>query len=340
MEKVYKNFYKTNVTLRITALWAFSESLLGGILHGIKLPFAGLVLAFIASVCITLIAIGNSRKGEILKATLLVIAIKFILSPHTPLMAYLAVLVQGMAGELLFLNKRFMKPAAFMLTLFSLIYSALQKLITLTIIFGKEFWEAIDIFFNKIAESFTQNSFYYSWYMVVFYLGCYLIAGIVGGIFNISIINKIQVGNQTDALLKEINALPNPVIDIFNKERNSKKEWFTVPFGLLMVVLLVLSYFPFISNVFVKNIFAEIFLRGLVIILVWMYLITPILRYQIEKWLHNYKDRNNPAIQEILMLFPAIKSILQQSWLLSRHKKWRSRVFIYNTALLIVHDEK
>ena len=99
MNVTTEEFYKTNVTLRVTSLWAFTEAFMGGILHGLNIPFAGLALAFVASVCITLIALGNKEKGEILRAALLVIAVKFILSPHTPPMAYLAVAIQGAAGS-------------------------------------------------------------------------------------------------------------------------------------------------------------------------------------------------------------------------------------------------
>jgi len=183
MNLINKEFYKTNVTLRITALWAFSEAFMGGILHGLQIPFAGLALSFVASVCITLIALGNNKKGEILKATLLVIAVKFILSPHTPPMAYIAVLIQGAVGELLFLNRKAVKPAAFILTLFSLVYSAFQHLLILTIVFGKAFWQAIDIFLNKITQSFLKDAVHYSLYIIVFYVGCYLVAGIAGGLF-------------------------------------------------------------------------------------------------------------------------------------------------------------
>ena len=192
MTIINKDFFKTNVTLRITALWAFSEAFMGGILHGLQIPFAGLALSFVAAVCITLIALGSTQKGEILKATLLVIVVKFILSPHTPPMAYIAVLIQGAVGELLFFNKRFFKPAAFILTLFSLLYSAFQHLLILTIIFGKQFWAAIDIFLNKITQSFSKGAVHYSLYIVLFYISCYLVAGIVGGFLNIKLIKKIQ----------------------------------------------------------------------------------------------------------------------------------------------------
>jgi len=336
-------FYKTNVTLRITALWAFSEAFMGGILHGLKIPFAGLVLAFVASVCITLIALGNNKKGEILKATLLVIAVKFILSPHTPPMAYVAVLIQGAVGELLFLNKRFLKPAAFILTLFSLLYSAFQHLLILTIVFGKGFWQAIDIFLNKITQSFIKGAVQYSLYLILFYIGCYLIAGIVGGILNIKIIRSVQSGNQTNILLQQLNDLPQSNEDIFANNKTAKrKRSFTLLFGGLMLLLLIFSYLPFFNSGFSKSKIAELVLRAVIIILVWNYFITPLLRLQIQKWVTKYKEKNGSNLQQVIVLLPGIRIILQQSWQLSRQpKKWlRFKSFINNTVLLIVHHEQ
>jgi hypothetical protein len=343
MHLINKEFYKTNVTLRITALWAFSEAFMGGILHGLKIPFAGLVLAFVASVCITLIALGNDKKGEIIKATLLVMAVKFILSPHTPPMAYIAVLIQGAVGALLFLNKRFLKPAAFTLTLFSLLYSAFQHLLILTIVFGKGFWQAIDIFLNKITQSFISNAVHYSLYLILFYIGCYLIAGIAGGLLNIKIINSVQSGNDINMLLQQLNELPAENKDPFAATASVKrKKGFALIFGSLMVLMLVFSYLPFFTTGFSKSKILELILRAVIIILVWNYFITPLLRLQIEKWVAKYKEKNGNALQQVIALLPGIKIILQQSWQLSQQpKKWlRFKSFINNTVLLIVHHEQ
>ncbi len=343
MNLINKEFYKANVTLRITALWAFSEAFMGGILHGLKVPFAGLVLAFVASLCITLIALGSNKKGEILKATLLVIAVKFILSPHTPPMAYLAVLIQGAAGELLFLNRRALKPAAFVLTLFSLLYSAFQHLLILTVIFGKGFWQAIDIFLNKITQSFIKDAVHYSLYLILFYVGCYLIAGITGGLLNIKIIKSVQSGNQANALLHQLNNLPSSTQDIFaNKKSAKRKKWFTLIFGGLMLLLLIFSYLPFFNAGLPKSKIAELIIRAIIIILVWNYFITPLLRLQMQKWVSRYKQKNNNSLQQVIALLPGIKIILQQSWQLSQQpKKWlRFKSFINNTVLLIVHYEQ
>jgi hypothetical protein len=343
MDFINKEFYKTNVTLRITALWAFSEAFMGGILHGLKIPFAGLVLAFVASVCITLIALGNNKKGEILKATLLVIAVKFILSPHTPPMAYLAVFIQGAVGELLFLNKKILKPAAFILTLFSLLYSAFQHLLTLTIIFGKNFWQAIDIFLNKITQSFFKDAVHYSLYLVIFYLVCYLIAGIAGGLLNIKIIQNVQSGNKTNVLLLQLNHLPVSGEGIFtNKKPAKRKKWFALVFGGLMLLLLIFSYLPFFNSSLPKSKIAELITRGIIIILVWTYFVTPLLRWQMQKWITQYKEKNSNALQQVIALLPGIKTVLQQSWQLSHQpKKWgHFKTFINNTVLLIVHHEQ
>jgi uncharacterized membrane protein YagU involved in acid resistance len=340
---IHKEFYKTSVTLRITALWAFSEAFVGGILHGLQIPFAGLVLAFVASVSITLIALGNNKNGEILKATLLVIAVKFILSPHTPPTAYMAVLIQGAVGELLFLNKKNIKPAAFILTLFSLLYSAFQHLLILTIIFGNNFWQAIDIFLNKITQSFIKDAVHYSLYIILFYLGCYLIAGIAGGLLNIRIIKSIQEGKQANNLLLQLNSMPAPAEDVFTNTKAAKrKKWFSFIFGSLMLLMLIFSYLPFFSNSFSKSKITELIIRAIIIILVWNYCITPLLRLQIQKWVTKYKEKNSNSLQQVIALLPGIKTILQQSWQLSHQpSKWlHFKSFINNTVLLIVHHEQ
>ena len=96
------NIALSKIQLRITALWAFSEALLGGILHGLHIPFTGLILSAFASICMAALTLNDHSRGKILKATILVIIIKAILSPHTPPTAYFAVFIQGLFGELIF----------------------------------------------------------------------------------------------------------------------------------------------------------------------------------------------------------------------------------------------
>src|SRR5690349_1311344 len=143
--------------LRITALWAFSEAFLGGILHGLQVPFSGLILSAFAAICISALAMKDHAKGKIIHATILVMIVKATLSPHTPVTAYFAVSLQGLFGELMFAVAGY-KLACYGTAVFALLQSACQKLIVLTILFGMGFWKAMDEFLVSVMETFGYEN--------------------------------------------------------------------------------------------------------------------------------------------------------------------------------------
>jgi hypothetical protein len=334
--------FNSGIVIRITALWAFSEAFLGGILHGFKIPFAGLALSLIAAICMSLLAVHDNRRGVILKATLVVLAVKFILSPHTPPMAYVAVLIEGLAGELFFLQRRFIRTASFFLTLFCLMYSAFQKLITLTIVLGEDFWKALDTFLNGITKTFIKQPQQYSLYLVLFYIGCYLVAGIFGGILNSKIIAKVQSGNHP-SILDEINKkYPNGInvadgLGTETKKRKKIKWQYFI--AAILLLLLILSYTPLFAKTGLKTRVIEIVLRGALIIFAWTFLLSPLLIRWISKWVESYKSKSGSSLQEVLSLLPDVKRLVQVSWEMAVAKNKLKRIshFISNTMLLIVY---
>ena len=72
------NLNTHNPIQRLTAFWAFSEAALGGVLHITRLPFKGILIAGAATVFITLIGQFSKSRGTILKSTLLVIIVKYV----------------------------------------------------------------------------------------------------------------------------------------------------------------------------------------------------------------------------------------------------------------------
>src|SRR3954466_15147819 len=106
MEKRAVTEEKKSIYYRLVALWVVCEALLGGIIHGLRLPISGLIVGSSAVVCISLIAWYRPARGTILKATMVVALFKMMLSPHSPLPAYLAVFFQGFLGELLFFRRK------------------------------------------------------------------------------------------------------------------------------------------------------------------------------------------------------------------------------------------
>lgn len=98
---------------RVIALWVICEGVAGDIIHGLNIPFSGMIISGCAVVCICLIGhysgqmnstrqsnnqteiVRTTAKGAILKATIIVCIFKMILSPHTPHTAYFAVFFKG-----------------------------------------------------------------------------------------------------------------------------------------------------------------------------------------------------------------------------------------------------
>ena len=135
---------------RLTALWAFSESGLGGILHAWQMPFTGLIVGGFAVIIISIIAhYSRSHYKEILKSAVIVLVVKIVVSPHTPFPAYVAVSFQAIIGYLLF---RFAGLNLFSILVFSIMAmfeSALQQLLIFILFFGKSLWSAG----NDLVES-------------------------------------------------------------------------------------------------------------------------------------------------------------------------------------------
>lgn len=327
---------------RIAALWAFSEAFLGGILHGFRVPFTGLFMAFFASLCITLVAMADKRTGVILKVTLAVITVKFMLSPYTPPMAYIAVLIQGLAGELFFAGRKFIKTGAFMLALFSLLYSAFQFLLTLTIILGKKGLIALDEFLDNITQTISPSATHYSIYLVIIYISCYLLAGIAAGFLSIRIINQLKTGTIPAALLehpdfsKEVNG------QVHEKKEKKKSHPFFFSLGLICLALLFLSYLPaFQNNLLLKKPYG-ILSRGILILLCWFYLFSPLITKMIGRWAAQYQKKNTAFFSQLLGLLPETRNIILYSWKVTGSSSRLSRMKKFITLaiwLTAYHEE-
>src|SRR4051812_36078262 len=134
MQVLSKN---TSSVQRLTALWALSESGLGGIMHAMKIPFTGFFLGGFAVVMISLVAhYTKNNMRQVLQATLLVMLVKVAVSPHSPWPAYIAVGFQGLAGALIYRMIPLYALAAPVFGFLALVESALQKFLLTTIIFG------------------------------------------------------------------------------------------------------------------------------------------------------------------------------------------------------------
>lgn len=296
---------------RLIALWVLAEAMLGGIIHGFKIPVSGLVVGSCAVVCICLIAWYNPKKGAILKATVIVAIFKMMLSPQAPPPAYIAVFFQGLMGELLFWHRRLFKLSCVLLAVLSLLESGFQRILMLTIVYGNEFWTVVNEFINRLTKQSRPTN--YSLLIGAGYVLIHLLVGLVVGSLAAMLPGRIDKWSRDDK--NKLIAGNNTGASFPVRSRRKKK----LRVGLFIVwVLLIIIYAQSKLEVgtplLPSHISLEILIRSLIIVLTWFFLFSPLLKRALHSWLKKRKARSQHDVQRVLQLLPSTMQLVAQSW--------------------------
>lgn len=307
-----RNYENMNESIQINkqsliVAWALAECGIGGVMHALRIPFTGIVVGGIAVTCIALIAMSslNVRK-EILTALTLVLLIKLAVSPHSPWQAYVAVMFQGVLGSVLLRNDLISKWRILIFTVICLAESALQKIAISVLIFGLEFFKAIDLVLNSITSFFgviSQGT--YSIYLLSIYLVLHLMVGIILGLY----IPKIPLQlKEFEPILSQASKYRSN----YSMNKNNPKGYVQMIYVILVCALLLIFhlYLP------PKFIWVNIFVRALVVTVFMAFVGGPIFKYFIKLRLAKSKSSNHSAMaaQEIIDKMPAYKSMLLNKW--------------------------
>ena len=131
--------------------------MLGGIIHGLRIPLSGLIVGSLAVIFIALMANYVPEKGSIFKATWIVAIFKMMLSPEAPLAAYIAVFFQGFMGEVIFYQRKNFRLSCMILAVITLLESGMQRIVVLTVIYGSDLWQAVNTFINSVTWANDHN---------------------------------------------------------------------------------------------------------------------------------------------------------------------------------------
>lgn len=315
---------------RITALWAFSESAFGGILHALSLPFRGAFINAAAVLFITLIALFSEKNKEIIKATLIVILVKAAVSPHSPLTAYLAVFIQGFFGFIVFYNKKFFRLSALILGILTLFYSGIQKIIVLTILFGNTLWKSINIFIKGVSKEFLQIGIHpdmnYSLILISSYVGIHLVVGIMIGLYAGKLPGKVKLYSET---LQKINFSNSNDFTLKKDKKRRKRLWILRPTGLaiisISIVVLILTFqIPEYSDV--KYEIMVMIIRSLILTFIWYVFLSSFFRKIFQRFLNRNQSQHAKEVNEMLNLFPQFRKIVAFCWKDSQSKKGLKRI--------------
>ncbi|RYZ51176.1 MAG: hypothetical protein EOP49_12315 [Sphingobacteriales bacterium] len=325
-----------SIIVRLTALWALCESGLGGWMHALRLPFTGFFVGGAAVMIISLIAYHSSNKSrDILRATLLVIAIKAAVSPHSPPPAYLAVAFQGVLGAFIFSLPR--PLAAYLFGMLSMLESAWQKIITATILYGKSLWQATDILFASILKDFhfAPDTSYSSWIIGAYSL-IYMIWGLVLGHWMIRLPAQIE---KHAAVLGQLR-VNLPVHQVpRHKKRHFLYKWIPV-FLSLLVIAAVFLFVPGKNQVAVY-----VVLRTIAILAVFLFVVRPLFSWIMHRWLRKAGSIHAAELREITDMLPELRSHMLPAYQIAKMEKGairQFRLFILGMIVftLILSDER
>jgi hypothetical protein len=302
---------------RLTALWALNEAGLGGMIHALRVPFTGIVVGSTAVVLIALIAFFAERRARaILKATTIVLLIKAAASPHTPLPAYAAVAFQGLAGAALFALLPSLRFGALVLGLLALWQGAVQKLLVMTILYGRSLWDSVDAVGRWILEKMGGGPGELSptgWFLV-FYLGYYTVAGLITGWLAGAIPGEIG------RALGRPRPRPAPAPDAAWPALPARKRWWQrTPFkaGLVLAALLLATaWLQPGPEGWARGL--RIFARAAVVLAVWIWIVRPLGLALFRRFRRREQSVYGAEVTRALAQLPALRQAAAVAWRQSR----------------------
>lgn len=271
-------------------------------------------------------------KGAILKATLVVMIFKMMLSPHTPPTAYLAVSFQGLIGQLIFSFIKIDLLAPILLGVLALVESAIQRLLVLVIVYGSEFWSAVNDFIKKLLDVNSVTN--YTLWIAGAYILIHVLVGIFIGFLVHSIVKKARRNELISPELIIDNSTTTATLFSRKQKRKSKRKWFLVILWIILLGIFLQSTFHWGDPILPSNKALLIFIRSLLIVFFWYFIISPVLIRWIKKRLERKKAASESFVQTITALLPSTEKLFIKSWQFSAHKKGFKRLFFFWKILL------
>lgn len=333
MNKVVQNIPNHKIYYRIIALWALCEGMLGGIIHGLRLPVSGMFIGTASLICICLIGYFFPGKGNIITATFVVAFFKLMISPHSPPMAYLAVFFQGFLGEFLFKYRKNYKLICLILAMITMLESALQRILVLVILYGFNFWKAVNNFIVDLTHQTSNIN--YILIISITYIVSHLCIGIIVGWLAGRLPQKLEIWkNKREYFLHLNSGTDTSFLNRTHKKRKRIKIGLYIVW-ILLIIIYIQSIIPIGKPILAPHLSLQIFIRSVLIVLGWYLLLSPLLMRWLKSWLEKKQSQFKENIQDILQLLPLTKQIVEKSWILSSNKKGLKRIHAFTKIVLV-----
>jgi hypothetical protein len=257
-----------------------------------------------------------------------------MLSPHTPPTAYIAVFFQGLMGQILFFNLKFFRLSCILLAVLALVESSIQRIIVLTVLYGNDFWTALNQFIRKVTGETTVTN--YSLVIAGAYIILHSIVGFIVGVFAGSIVQQSKLWSilHKEYLIPYSDEIHSEIKPISTRKRKKIKYLF-IFIWIALIILFLQSYLHIGEPLMPSQLPLQILLRSLLIVLTWYFLLSPIISSLIKKWLSRQKIKSKNDINQVILLLPSTKYIFLKSWTLSSSVKGWKRLLLFCKIVLV-----
>jgi hypothetical protein len=202
----------------------------------------------------------------------------------------------------------------------TMLESAIQKLLVLTLIFGKSWLYALDAYFESVVSIFGLSPDAKGSQMVVGgYLGLYVLWGIVLGVWVYFLPRQLadRQEHYTHIVAEAADNLP---------AKSPRKRRNSMLFGIGLALLFVMSYF-FLSGQNTSGKALTVLLRTACIVMLWMWVVLPLWSRMMKNWLQKQTDKRQD-IAEVLGFMPEISAYVRPLYRdanakFSGLKKWK-----------------
>lgn len=335
---------RTIAIQRLTALWALNECGLGGFLHALQSPFTGLLVGSIAMICIAFIcSLADNKWQTVMMSLAIVLVIKALVSPHSSPTAYIAVIFQGVIGAVIYRFIPGLLKSSLLFVSIGLIESAIQRLLTLTILYGNTIWEAVNIWGTWVTGQWgIILPFSSSRLIIFFYLAIHLGAGMAIGWLIFRTIRAVK--DHWGEAKYHLRLSAEDKKEFINSNIGHKKKWKRYVFFFVLTIIIVFAYSLHDGATGIQKGLIAI-LRAIAILALWFVFIAPVMIHLLQKWLHKKHQQLTKEITSTMEMFPQIIWIIDKAWKETVHlrffNRWKSFLlhsFLYILQYTPYHD--
>src|SRR5258706_13369661 len=113
--------------------------------------------------------------------------------------------------------------------------------------------------------------------------------------------------------------------------KRKRKKTFRLVLFIIWIGLMAIyiqSFFKIGPALLPSAMVLRILIRSVIIVLTWYFVLSPVLKQLLHKWLQRKKQQSAKQVQQVLNLLPSTQGLMLRSWQLAADRKGWQRIVL------------